>query len=248
VCPFASFVRFSHAENEYLNQGVATVREAAQVIKETTEASPLVLYPGDVWVPGEDWDTEASLKKYDDDYNSANWDLQPASDPVPIDALQEQADTYLASARKHGNPIAIKLWQHRLEKRLGRPLKLSISLFDSNTKLLFDWDSGISVLKRETEHTDLTLSSSSLSYILKYEWGFGTVRVNGRYRATTDGRTIFSLIFPFGTLHSVDKSLGWKFLWRHFASSLLKRISRRAPLETEDEPSFLGMWFNSSSI
>lgn len=242
VCPFASFVRFSHAENEYLNQGVATVREAAQVIKETTEASPLVLYPGDVWVPGEDWDTEASLEKYDSDYESGNWELQPAGDSISVEALQEEASEYLKSARKRGNPIAMKLWRHRLKKGLGRPLELSISLFDSDTKLLFDWDVGLSVLKRETKDTDLSLSSSSLSYILKHEWGFGTVRVNGRYRATVDGKRLFSLIFPFGTLHSIGKAMNLRYIITQYVFLILKKLIGRHSIETEEEPSFLGLW------
>ena len=119
-------------------------------------------------------------------------------------------------------------------------LKLLLSDLDLNGE--FDWHRGLTLRESSEESADVELSSASLKYIMKHDWGCGTIRVNGKYRATSDGRKVFTRFFPFGTLQSVGKALDWSFVLQKNLARLRKKLLSRPVLETEDEPSFLGLW------
>jgi UDP-MurNAc hydroxylase len=245
ICPFASFVYFSHEENAYLNDGLATVEEAANFIEDSTAASALVLYPGDVWRPGNEWNNRPSLAKYRESYNSERTSGQP-SPPVSFEELATLAKAYLEKARNHGAAGAIGWWERYLSKRTSRnPWVLRMFLNDMNVRCEFDWHRGLVLSEADENGADVELSSASLAYILKHDWGCGTIRVNGKYRATLSGRMIFTRFFPFGTLHSVGKAVNWSFVFQKNLARLSKKLFNRPLLETEEEPSFLGLWKSS---
>lgn len=242
ICPFASFVYFSHQENAYLSDRVATIHEAYHFVEQHTCSVPLVFYPGHKWDIGTPWNSEPALGKYETDYNRPDKPLSVANEEVDISALQSLARDYIQNAYSKGNRTAITIWKHRLARNLKERLELKIALFDSNVALRFDWQKGLSIEERDHSEPDITLSSGSLAYILQNDWGFGTVRINGRYRASTSGRRKFSMIFPFGTLHSVGKAMDWRYVLTQYVSLILNKITGHHAIETEEEPSFLGLW------
>jgi hypothetical protein len=242
ICPFASFVYFSHQENAYLSDRVATIREAYHFVKQHTCSDSLVFYPGDKWDIATPWNSEPALGKYETDYNRPDKPLSVANEEIDISALQSLARDYIQNAYSKGNPTAIKIWKNRLARNLKERLELKIALFDSNVALTFDWQKGLSIEERNHSEPDITLSSGSLAYILQHDWGFGTVRINGRYRASMSGRRKFSMIFPFGTLHSIGKAMNLRYIITQYVFLILKKLIGRHSIETEEEPSFLGLW------
>ena len=47
IIPFASFVRFSHTDNSYMNDQMNKIRNVESFILDNTDSIPIVLYPGD---------------------------------------------------------------------------------------------------------------------------------------------------------------------------------------------------------
>ncbi len=242
ICPFASFIYFSHKENEYLNYGVATIHEVSEFIVKNTEADLLVMYPGDRWTVGEEWDSSGPLAKYEPAYQSRNQTIATSNSSVSLDKLIESAHQYLETARTKGNYVSIKWWERMLSKRWKRPWHLKIWLWDLNSSIVFDWNSGIGKIGDSPDQCDIQISSHSLYYILDNDWGFGTIRVNGRYRASKEGRKIFGEFFRFGALHSIGEALDWNFIAKDFWRRLSKRFTFLRIIAEDEEPSFLGLW------
>jgi UDP-MurNAc hydroxylase len=65
--PFASYVYFSHEENRYINDSVNTPERAAATIA-AAGSTPIVMFPGDRWTPGETWDNNVPLQKWRAEY------------------------------------------------------------------------------------------------------------------------------------------------------------------------------------
>ena len=66
--PIASFVWFCHEENFYLNDEVNRPQKVVDFIKNRTNSEPILLYPGEMYTPGKPHDTDASIKKYNVDF------------------------------------------------------------------------------------------------------------------------------------------------------------------------------------
>ena len=49
IIPFASFVRFSHIDNSYMNDQMNKIRNVESFILDNTDSIPIILYPGDNW-------------------------------------------------------------------------------------------------------------------------------------------------------------------------------------------------------
>ena len=50
VIPFASFIRFSHEDNVYMNDEVNKIESVEKFIKQETNSTPVILYPGNNWI------------------------------------------------------------------------------------------------------------------------------------------------------------------------------------------------------
>lgn len=246
ICPFASFVYFSHEENAYLNDGLATAAHAVEFIERATSAEPLVLFPGDVWEVGREWDGLSSLEKYDACYRRERV-LSGAGAAIPIDELVALADAYLTNAKSQGSSSAIRFWERFLSRQMQRPWVLRLLISDLGLNCEFDWHRGLTLRESFVEPADVELASASLMYILKHDWGCGTISVNGKFRATRAGRMVFTRFFPFGTLNSVGKALDWSFVFKKYLARLSKKLLNKPDLETEEEPSFLGVWKSVSN-
>jgi len=66
--PFASFIRFSHIDNSYMNDGVNRIEFVEKFIKSKTDSIPIILYPGDKWKIFEQIDNTKALKLYKQDF------------------------------------------------------------------------------------------------------------------------------------------------------------------------------------
>ena len=122
--PFASFHYFSHRENHFLNSYLDSPRG---VYKRFTAARAhcAVLYPGDTWTLGEQWDSGGVLKRYDTVY--AHMQDQPLDEtqPVELDKIR-QAQAQLVTQLSTYFPTF-------LLKRLGR---IFVRLIDHDNKVV----------------------------------------------------------------------------------------------------------------
>ncbi len=214
--PFASFVYFSHADNVYLNDAMNTVRDAATLIADETASEPVVLYPGEMWEIGQPHANAATLARYDDDYALATKPLHQ-TESVTIEQLQHLSQQYIARMQRKNSKLFMRLM--RLPPlRYFQPFTLYLT--DLAETVRFDFRHGLQRVDSPAENVDIRLASESLAYVFQHDWGYDTLEVNGRFRATPGGHKIMVKNFFLGPLNNTGRYLHPKTF---FEPSFVKR-------------------------
>ena len=248
VIPFASFVWFCHEENFFMNDAMNPIREVARQIAENTSATPLVMYPGDVWEAERPYDSEPSIARYEADLESVRGRkraLIPTKPAVPFDTLQGLAESFrkgcLSQAGKRLAVFHVTFWN--LEKTAqsskaaalksapaavlrmlsGRTEPACIFLTDHNQSYWFSLSDGLRPCDRAREQCDVVISSESLAVCFKLPWGGETLRINGRFEAPPNGRE-YRFFHNFRFARTLN--LGVPIAWSRVATG----IARRTPL------------------
>jgi UDP-MurNAc hydroxylase len=228
VVPFASFIRFCHEENAYLNDALPSLREVTTFITRETKAIPIAMYPGDAWSPGEAYDNEPALGAYDTRL-AEPVTLRSVSRSFDVDELQDLAQRQrqrleernhmgalrLLEASRYLTPVCVLLTDigRTVEVRCGRPLT------------------------ETSEAPHVEMSSDSLAFAFANDFGAETLYVNGRYRVHRGSERLFfrhfypailnnqGFSFPVG---AVDFLFREKLSWRARAAraALRKRAVR----------------------
>jgi UDP-MurNAc hydroxylase len=181
VLPFASYVHFCHEENSYLNAEANTVHDVNEVI-ESENCSSIILAPNETWTVGDSRSNIDSLNTWDSIYLKAADAPEHRSEPVSIDTLQDAFSSYQSRVREKNDWSAIQ----DLAVRGGLP-KSSVYLWDHRMSLSFDLTTSMEVSDTSPDECDMQMGSSSLAYLLNYDWGRGTLMVNGRFSANYAG-------------------------------------------------------------
>jgi hypothetical protein len=206
VVPFASFIRFSHEENAYLNDEIPALRDVVEFIADQTRATPVALYPGDVWRPDEDHDNEAALGRYEANAHQPQLRQSPSR---PIDELFD-----LAGRQRD---------ELRARNRMGATRVLEAGRFLPPVRVrLFDIDRTVEVrCGRELRVTNglphVEMSSDSLAFAYSNNFGAETLYVNGRYRVRAGPEKLFFRHFYPAILNNQGYSFplgAGEFLWR----------------------------------
>jgi len=180
-----------------LTQAVATIEKAG--------VAPVVLYPGDRWKVGSPHESQAAIALYE-----KSWDTAPRQQITSPPASWEEL-THLAAAcakrlGKRNNRILL-----RVAARLGIGARLLVRLPDLGRTARFDPLRGLSEVDPATE-PDITLSSQSFAYTLKFDWGADTLSVNGRFRATPAGYRKMLRSFGPSLLNNNGRALAFRLL------------------------------------
>lgn len=185
LIPFASFVRFSHVDNSYINKEMNKIDKVTEIIENETNSIPIVLYPGDQWEVGEEYNNDEALKKYLDDFDLSRKELSQ-SPTVPIDELCKISDWYIDKIHKNNNSLILKLF-YKIKK-----LKTAkVFLKDLKKPFYFDLIHGIREGAFDENQSDIITDSDSLAFAMKFGWGGNTLGVNGRYRTAMGDEKIF---------------------------------------------------------
>lgn len=221
--PFASMVYFSNEENNYLNDLVNTPQKAAMVIREAG-CEPVVLYPGDGWqVDGANWDNSSALLRYEQQY--AQLDKLPLRKPG-------------TSASNEELQAAFKGYQERIFSKNSRWLiwlisrlsflhafePVTVELTDTGALFSMSVLEGLRELKKGELVTDVKMHSSSFLFLLKNEFGFDTLMVNGRFESTTGGFSKMTKSLAIGSLNAMGLSLSPSLLYNFQVIIILLRI------------------------
>ena len=210
--PFASLIYFSNVENSYLNDGVNTPRKAADAIR-AAGSMPVVLYPGDGWQLGHPpTGTAGALDRYDRRYaEMAALPLRAAGASVGLDELRASFEIYRARVLERNSR-----WLMTFLSKLGplgafRPV--SVKLRDLDRTVVVSVVSGFVEQANGVGAPDVALHSSSLLFMLKNEFGFDTLTVNGRFEASADGFAKMIRSFSVGSLNALGLSVSWRLLF-----------------------------------
>ncbi len=204
--PFASLIYFSNEENSYLNDCINTPAKASMVIQEAG-ATPVVLYPGEEWdIAAGEHDNSKALSLYESVY--ANLDALPLRNAGVSASLEEIRTEF----RKYQNRIFAK--NSRMLILLLTRLALmkafqpvTIKLSDTGITVSLSIIDGLAELDAKTALPDVSMHSSSLLFILKNEFGFDTLCVNGRFECSTAGFARMTKAFAVGSLNAMGLSL-----------------------------------------
>lgn len=182
--PFASMIYFSNVENSYLNDAVNTPRVAAETLA-AAGATPVVLFPGDAWEIGAPHDNAAALARYAQRYAEvAQLPLRGAGASASLAQLQEAFVAYRAQIFARNSRLLIALLSKLPGLGAFRPL--IIRLWDIETVISFSLLDGIAVVAPASA-ADVAMHSSSLLFLLRNDFGYDTLTVNGRFEATASG-------------------------------------------------------------
>lgn len=184
VIPFASFVYFCHEENHYLNDEANRVGDAVAVLRDRTDAEPVVLYPGDTWTFGDEHDDAAAIERYDADVaavlGAGAWVTSPT---VDLPELQELARSFLAKLGELNGERTLAA-MHRLGLLQGAHLWIT----DLDLAVRLDRDGLAPAPEHRSEAgCDLALGSEALAFCFRQLYGGSTLNVNGRFREPAGG-------------------------------------------------------------
>jgi UDP-MurNAc hydroxylase len=225
VLPFASFVRFSHEENAFMNSIVNSVHDVSHIVPAD---KLLVMYPGDAWVVGSGHasTTTKALERYHQDAEALNKQELMHHDSNSFEQVLEAASERIVDLQKS---------YHRRVLRYVPPV--TFYLTDLRRAFKVDLLSGVTAINTDDAECHVCLSSQAAFYTFKMRFGLPTLGVSGRYRLNAP-EAPFRKLKKLGSAYSSGfytrrlPQFGLKprlleFVWRRrrdFASQFISRI------------------------
>ena len=253
VIPFASFSWFCTEDNFYLNAEKNTIRDVCAFIRENTKAEPIAMYPGDRWAVGAPHDSASAISRFENDARQiADPALRPRTRREVVDAktLIEAGQGYRRRLLGLAHPLLVRIYLAResYENRTGfgvgrvanllklarlyvEPARLFVS--DLSQAFTFDLDRGLQPAGIPRDACDIMLSSASLAYCFRFDWGGETLYVNGCFQENDNWKHVEALAYPnrffkyCTLLRRID--LGYNLSWGTAAKALLRRFTGARP-------------------
>jgi hypothetical protein len=203
VIPFASFVYFSHVENSYLNDSINDIPAVLDAIDQQ-DCKPVIMKPRDIWTVGEAWDNRDALAYWREAYASiASLPLRQPSNAVALPDLVAHDRAYQERAFSKNSKWLIRLAS--LVPGVGAFQPLTIRLTDLEKTVRFSFFEEL----HETPDMkpDVEMSSESLDFIFRNDFGYDTLTVNGRFEAATSGFARMTKNFAIGSLNAMGLGL-----------------------------------------
>ncbi|MYJ81854.1 MAG: hypothetical protein F4046_08565 [Acidimicrobiaceae bacterium] len=214
--PFASFSYFSHHENRHSNDSINRPSDAAAAVREAG-SEPVVMYPGDRWTAGDPWANDAAFDRYRPHYNFAAKSYL-TSEGVDEPTLLAAGRAYVSRIRER-NSLAL-LWLVRRVPLVGLLRPVTVYALDLDATYRFSLEHGLQRVGTAAG-ADVKMHSSSLHYLLRHEWGYDTLAVNGRFEAGLGGFNKMKKTFSIGSLNNAGRRLSVGLL---FDRSLLRMV------------------------
>jgi hypothetical protein len=222
--PFASMSFFSHEENAFTSDSVNHPWEVLEPIA-ACGSTPVLLYPGDAWTVGEPHDNAPACERYRADYARLPERPLHHSASVPLEALTAAAHAYVQRIRAANSRWLLELLRWNPVLPTLRPL--DVHLWDLGADVRFSFERGLEQIERRDPRYDLRMSSDSLAFVFRQQWGIDTLTVNGRFHADPEGLKRLVLTFGVDMLNNTGITLGPAFLLDFASIGFLLRILRR---------------------
>lgn len=225
--PFASYIYFCHEENRYMNDEITNIEKVKDVIEENN-SKPIFLYPGSSYEINNNKNTfESDFLKYKKDFLNINSKEFIKTKTINFEELKLNSENYLKKIKsKNGSSIMYAIYLISVlsnllfKKDFFGFSNTKIHLSDINKFIEFNWIKGLRVINEDKFDYDVQISSESLNYIFLYEWGIGSLMINGRGNYDSEyKRWKFNRIFSLGQINSTGKTL----LKKIFEKIMLKK-------------------------
>jgi len=215
IVPMGSYVWFCHTENSYMNEAINRIQDAYRFIGDNTQAVPVVLYPGDTWNVENVHESLSSLQKYSVDYGKIPTSDLIESQRVDLSELIVASTEFVRRLRHSNNSLMLSL--------LLRPAR--IYLTDYRRTVDLSLPEGLKEVAGDYDSCDVALSSDSLLYCLKFQWGGDTLHVNGRFQKPKNGRWArFRRYFSIASLNNRGERCSPAYALRRVGSKLVRRF------------------------
>lgn len=187
VVPFASFVRFCHEENAWVNECQNKVGDVVgQIVG--AGASPVVMFPGDSWEVGTPSSslTLSALERWAEAYAASRDAPVVRNKPCPVAELETLAEAW--SARRLSDNGAAALDLLRMAGRGALPVYLTDHMLD----VAVDLREGL-LLRRGGESglpigdAACLMSSSALAGVLRTDFGWDSLFAGARLQGSAEG-------------------------------------------------------------
>lgn len=200
--PFASFIYFSNQENNYMNDSLNKPEQAIKAI-ELADSKAVLMFPGDVWEIGRNWvENMKNIERYDEYYKNLPNAPRRISSSVSIEQLKEQSEKYFERISSKNSMRLIKIAASIPLLKFFEPF--TIFLHDINTTVSYSFLKGLNVLPNNIKPM-VKMHTDSLNFIYKFDWGYETLTVNGRFESTPQGFNLMSKNLGIGPLNNMGK-------------------------------------------
>ena len=217
--PIASYIYFCHEENYYLNDSVNTAEKTYNFLKNNTNTIPVVLYNGDEYTYPEQWDSLKSIQQYKNDFSKIdlNKDLLVKNVRVELKELEDQVKIFVDDLKKSNNFMLI--WFLR---------DVKIHLMDYDKTFIFSIKDYLKETKLDYNDCDVSMSSESFLFCLKFPYGTDTTQINGRLQKPKNGNyTKFYNIFRINQQKSRGQEMTLSYLVNVVINKVLVKLRLR---------------------
>jgi UDP-MurNAc hydroxylase len=219
IIPFASYVYFSHIENNNMNKNINTIKKTLDFFKLNCKAKPVILRPNETW-SFEQKDNTESFLYWDNLYkNIQNLKLNDEKNSFDVNDLKFKSKNYIQRIYKNNNKFLIYILQ-----LFGFFKKINIFLIDKKKFMTFCLMNGLSIMEGEFKQKNfISLHSNSLAFIFDYDYGLDTLHVNGRFTTTPNylAKVIRTLII--GSLNNTGRYIKLDNIIKFIDLDLIKR-------------------------
>ena len=176
VIPIASYIYFSHEENNYLNDLINTPQKVFDYINSETKAQAVILYTGENYFFGENHNSKASIDNYERDLRQ----IQAKKDYFHSPSIE------LQRILEFGNTFIEEINDHNAFYLIAFLKSTTVYLLDLNKSIRIS-TSGVTVTDIDYEKCDAAMWSDSLAFCFKFPYGLDTTQINGRLRKPAKG-------------------------------------------------------------
>jgi hypothetical protein len=173
VIPFASYVWFCHAENFHMNDSVNRIDDVVRSFVDRGGPQPVVLYPSDVWEVGQPHDSAKAITRYLADYERIARTPTIQSASVDLATLKQLAGGFVQRADRLSFVGLLRLL------RVVKPLTIWLS--DQGRAVSLGLEGLRDVALAAPGQADISMSSEVLAFCLRFDYGFNTTNVSGRF-------------------------------------------------------------------
>lgn len=217
MIPIASFIWFCHEENFYLNDEVNRPQKVYDFISNKTSSQPVMMYPGDRYVPFEEYNSTSAIQRYNDDFTRIlkGDNLVKTLSVLEAEMVAQGKDFISNLKNDYG------IWTKFLS--LSR-----IWITDFNQAYELSLESGLKPIDTLEKNCDVSLSAESLVFNFKFPWGNDTLGINGRYQRPKGGNySRFYNFFRYNQLRSRGINVGV----RYFSGMAFRKVLVKAGLQ-----------------
>jgi hypothetical protein len=217
LIPIASYIWFCHEENFYLNDEVNRPKKVYDFVEEKTSAKPVVLYPGDRYIPYQDFDSKSSIQRYNEDFVR----ILKGENLVRIVLVSEPELLAQGKAFIENLKVDFGVWT-----KLLSPTNIWVT--DYNRAYELSLEKGLVPTEKVENLCDASLSAESLVFNFKFPWGNDTLGINGRYQRPKGGN--YSRFYNFFRYNQL-KSRGIKVGLGYFTGMAIRKVLVKAGLQ-----------------